>query len=92
MVVLRTTHFYKEGFFVFGCHFRSDTKFLKFIQDNKSILNYLVSFGQADAGLEFIHSLVILSEKKKRTNKRTRRISGPAPLLKSRPGSLPEKK
>lgn len=66
MVVLRTTHFYKEGFFVFGCHFRSDTKFLKFIQDNKSILNYLVSFGQADAGLEFIHSLVILSEKKKK--------------------------
>lgn len=51
---------------MFGCHFRSDTKFLKFIQDNKSILNYLVSFGQADAGLEFIHSLVILSEKKKK--------------------------
>lgn len=51
---------------MFGCHFRSDTKFLKFIQDNKSILNYLVSFGQGDAGLEFIHSLVILSEKKKK--------------------------
>lgn len=50
---------------MFGCHFKSDTKFLKFIQDNKSILNYLVSFGQGDAGLEFIHSLVILSEKKK---------------------------